>query len=1012
MKKLLLLLMGVGLAMSAALAQETFPVNGAVDKRLNIYAFTNATVVVDFQTTLTNATLLVKDGVIEAVGANVTIPRGAIVTDLAGKHIYPSIVDPYTNYGMPEVKPGRRSFMDPPQIESSRAGAYGWNDAVKADFNAIEEFKIDTKAAEKWRKEGFGTVLAFRPDGIVRGSSALVTLSDGPANLVVVKPKASAHLSFDKGSSTQNYPNSIMGSVALLRQTYYDAQWYNSPLNKEQTNQSLQAFTALQGLPQVIESDNKFRLLLADKIGDEFGVQYIIKGSGDEYQRIADVKATGAPLIIPVNYPSAYDVDDPFDANNVTLTQLKHWEMAPANAAMLSKNGITFAFTASDLKDPADFLPNVRKAVQYGLSEQEALKAITYTPAALLKASDKVGSLKKGMLANFLITSGNLLDEKTTIYENWVQGSKYEVTNMNAPDYAGNYQLNYSGSSYGLEISGKPGAQKAKVKVNDSTSVDAKTTIDGQNISLSFQPVKDKDGAIRLSGWLSGKNFKGDGQLEDGTWVKWTATWQSALEQKSGNGNDNGGQAPEIGKVIYPFVAFGNEELPTQKTYLIKGATVWTSDEAGKLENTDVLVQNGKIAQIGKGLSAPAGAVTIDGSGKHLTPGIIDEHTHIGLSGVNEGSEAVTSEVRQEDAIDPEDTDIYRQLAGGVVAAQQLHGSANPIGGQSSLIKFRWGASPQGMLIQGADKYIKFALGENVKQSNRPPTSNIRFPQTRMGVEQVMADAFTRASEYDKQWKAYNGLSAKAKATAVKPRRDLELDALAEILNKQRFVTCHSYVQSEINMMMKVAERFNFNVNTFTHILEGYKVADKMAAHGVGGGTFADWWQYKYEVREAIPYNAALMTMAGVTVAINSDDAEMARRLNQEAAKSVKYGDMDEIEALKMVTINPAKLLHLDSRMGSIKVGKDADLVLWNDHPLSIYAKPEKTMVDGTIYFDIEKDAQMRAALQAERARIIAKMKSAKANGASTQKPTRQFKHRWECEDEYLGDLLKESEEE
>ncbi|MEQ8810553.1 MAG: amidohydrolase family protein, partial [Imperialibacter sp.] len=229
--------------------------------------------------------------------------------------------------------------------------------------------------------------------------------------------------------------------------------------------------------------------------------------------------------------------------------------------------------------------------------------------------------------------------------------------------------------------------------------------------------------------------------------------------------------------------------------------------------------------------------------------------------------------------------------------------------------------------------------------------------------------------------------------------------------NKQRFVTCHSYVQPEINMMMKVAERFNFRVNTFTHILEGYKVADKMAEHGVGGGTFADWWQYKYEVREAIPYNAALMTMAGVTVAINSDDAEMARRLNQEAAKSIKYADMGELEAIKMVTINPAKLLHLDSRMGSIKVGKDADLVLWNDHPLSIYAKPEKTMVDGIVYFDIEKDAQMRDAIQDERARIIAKMKSAKASGAPTQRPSRQYKHRWDCEDEYLGDMIKASQE-
>lgn len=1011
MKKILLLFLSIAFVASPLLAQEGFPENGVKDERLNVYAFTNATVVVDYQTTLQNATLLVRDGFIEAAGTNVSIPKGAIVTDLKGKYIYPSIVDPYSSYGMPEVKAARTNYMAPPQITRKRDGAYGWNDAIKADFDAVEEFKLDPKTAEKWRKEGFGTVLAFRPDGIVRGTALVATLSDGPVNEAIVNSRAAANYSFDKGSSEQNYPNSIMGSVALLRQTYNDGQWYASALNKKQTNYSLAKFNDLKNLPQIFETENRLRLLLADKIGDEAGVQYIIKGSGDEYQRINEVKATNASLIIPISYPKAYDVDDPYDALNVSLSQLKHWELAPTNPAVLQQNGINFAFTANGLKEPSEFLPNVRKAIEYGLSEQDALKAMTHTPASLLKAENKVGSLKKGLLANFIITSGNLFDKETTIYENWVAGRKYEITDMNAADYAGKYELSLSGNTYNLEISGKPGSQKAKIKSGDTTTVDVKVKIDGENISLSFQPEKGESGSIRLSGWRSGQNLKGSGQLENGSWIDWTATWQGPVEAKENDENDDEKTAPSLGKVIYPFVAYGNEERPRQQTYLIKGATVWTMEDEGVLENTDVLVQNGKIARIGSGLSAPSGAVTIDGTGKHLTPGIIDEHTHIALSGVNEATEAVTAEVRQEDAIDSEDPDIYRQLAGGVVAAQLLHGSANPIGGQSAIIKFRWGASPQELLIQGADPFIKFALGENVKQSNRPPTSNIRFPQTRMGVEQVMVDAFTRAREYEQVWSNYNGLSAKAKAAAVTPRRDLELETLVEILNKERFISCHSYVQTEINMMMKVAEQFNFNVNTFTHILEGYKVADKMAEHGAGAGTFADWWQYKYEVREAIPYNAALMDMAGVTVAINSDDAEMARRLNQEAAKSVKYAGMDEVEAMKMITINPAKLLHLDDRMGSIKTGKDADLVLWNDHPLSIYAKPEKTLVDGIVYFDIEKDMQMRQAIETERARIIAMMKKAKSLGASTQKADRQYKHRWECEDEYIGNLIKEAQE-
>ena len=352
------------------------------------------------------------------------------------------------------------------------------------------------------------------------------------------------------------------------------------------------------------------------------------------------------------------------------------------------------------------------------------------------------------------------------------------------------------------------------------------------------------------------------------------------------------------------------------------------------------------------------------------------------------------------DAIDSEDIDIYRQLAGGVTAAQLLHGSANPVGGQSALVKFRWGLSPDQMKIRGADDYIKFALGENVKQSNRSSEWVNRFPQTRMGVEQVYEDAFTRAVEYGEEWAAYQAIPAKKRQAANKPRRDLQLESLLEIVNNERFISCHSYVQSEINMLMKVAERYDFRINTFTHILEGYKVADIMAKHGAGGSTFADWWAYKYEVKEAIPYNAVLMSQAGVVSAINSDDSEMARRLNQEAAKSIKYGDMSEVEALKMVTINPAKLLHLEDRMGSIEVGKDADLVLWNDHPLSIYARSEMTLVDGTVYYSMAQDQERRQAIAAERTRLINKMLNVKKRGGKTQPVKKREKREWHCEDE------------
>jgi len=370
----------------------------------------------------------------------------------------------------------------------------------------------------------------------------------------------------------------------------------------------------------------------------------------------------------------------------------------------------------------------------------------------------------------------------------------------------------------------------------------------------------------------------------------------------------------------------------------------------------------------------------IDGTGKHLTPGIIDEHSHIAAASINEGGQSVTSEVRIADNLNPDDINIYRQLSGGVTTSHILHGSANTIGGQTQLIKLRWGANDDQLKFEGAPGFIKFALGENVKRASATQ-GNTRFPDTRMGVEQVMADAFNRAKDYEKALKAADENNKKKGATQIVVRRDLELDALVEIMNKKRFITMHSYVQSEINAAMKVADKYGYTINTFTHILEGYKVADKMKAHGANASTFSDWWAYKMEVQDAIPYNATIMHKVGLNVAINSDDAEMARRLNQEAAKSIKYGGMSEEDALKMVTINPATMLHVEAKVGSIATGKDADLVLWSDNPLSIYARAEKTIVDGTVYFDRQKDAEQQKKVTEERNRLIQKMLSEKKTG-------------------------------
>jgi hypothetical protein len=356
-------------------------------------------------------------------------------------------------------------------------------------------------------------------------------------------------------------------------------------------------------------------------------------------------------------------------------------------------------------------------------------------------------------------------------------------------------------------------------------------------------------------------------------------------------------------------------------------------------------------------------------------------------------------------AINSEDINIYRQLAGGVTTSQLLHGSANPIGGQSALIKLRWGEDADGLKFEDAPGFIKFALGENVKQSNWGDDYRSRFPQTRMGVEQVYYDLFIQAMEYKSRWQQYererSNLSLRARwrgDVPVAPRRDLEMETLVEILDGQRHITCHSYRQDEINMLMHVADSLGFKINTFTHILEGYKVADKLAAHGAGGSTFSDWWAYKYEVKDAIPYNGAVLHGQGVVTAINSDDDEMARRLNQEAAKAVKYGGVSEEEALKFVTLNPAKLLRIDDRVGSLEVGKDADLVVWDDHPLSMYAQVQQTFIDGCRYFDVAEDQAKRAWMKSERARLMEAMQSPDHASGEKRQPAERIRPDYHCD--------------
>ena len=990
------------LAINCGFGQNYFPKNDGVKQTFkNPIAVKNATIYTSSSVKIENATMLLDGDKILEIGTQISIPKDATIIDATGKTIYPSFIDLYTEFGI--QKPQRKSGNSrSPQYDTERNGYY-WNDHIRADFNAYENLNYDEKAAKELRETGFGTVLSFNNDGIVAGTGLLWTLNDTDTNgFRILNNKISQHLTFKRSSlSGQAYPSSLMGSMALIKQLYHDAKWYAAGGSKTK-DISLDVFNQNKNLVQIFNAGDKLNILRADKIGDEFGINYVIKGSGNELERIEEIKKTNATLIVPINFPDAYDVSDSFLAEQVVLSDMKFWNQAPYNLKVLAENNVNFALTTADLKNPKDFLTNLRKAVEYGFPKEKALAALTEIPAKIANQNN-IGTLKKRNLANFIIVSGDLFESKSSIQENWIQGNRTIIEKIQPSDIRGKYELNIDSNKYDLSIEGEIGKIEAKISQN-KTEFGTKVTYNDPWITLVIKSKDTIDSKfIRISGLKSDTELAGKAILENGKEVSWSAVKKTETTEVK---KDIIAEKKDEKKtrvfypITFPNIAFGNSTKPKQETILFKNATVWTGEKEGVLKETDVLIENGKIIKIGKNL--PQKGKVIDATGKHLTAGIIDEHSHIAISnGVNEGGQNSSAEVTIEDVVNSEDINIYRNLAGGVTSANLLHGSANPIGGRAAFVKLKWGYNPDEMLVKDAPKYIKFALGENVKQSNWGDIERLRFPQSRMGVEQVYEDYFSRALAYKKEWDAYNTNKGK-----TMPRFDIELETLSQILNKKRFITCHSYVQSEINMLLKVAEKYNFKIQTFTHILEGYKVADKMAKHGVGGSTFADWWGYKYEVNDAIPYNAALMNNVGVTVSINSDDAEMSRRLNQEAAKTLKYGGVTEEAAWNFVTLNPAKLLQVDDKVGSIKIGKDADVVLWSDNPLTIYATVEKTVVDGIIFFDLDQEKAKNETVQKERNELINLMLDAKNKGLKTQEPKKKSSGHYHCDT--LGEKCRE----
>ncbi|MGC6479504.1 MAG: amidohydrolase family protein [Flavobacteriaceae bacterium] len=982
-------LMGMG----GMVAQDYFPTNTEVKTVPNtLHAFTNASIHVDSKTLYNNATLLIQNDRILAVGTNVEIPSNAVVHSLEGKHIYPGFVELHSNFGIssPKAAPSRGRSA---QYTADREGYY-WNDHIQSTYDPTSDFSFDTKQAANLRKMGFGLVNTHRKSGIHRGTSLLVAPAENSTNAYRIRQTGVAeHYSFQKSkASRQSYPSSVMGAIALLRQLHADAKWYAQG-NVTSTDLSLEALKKQKNLSKIFETKNTLNTIRAARLGKELGLDFAVLSDGRAYEHLSELKKIRPTLIVPIDFPKSYPVDDPLLAEKINLNQLRYWNQAPSNLSQLAQNNISFAITSNGHTSAAAFFKHLRTAVAYGLSKEKALQALTQTPAKILGITD-AGHLRKGAVANFLITNGDLFSPGTELLENWVIGTPDRIKKDLESSIDGKYQLRLAGNQYEIEL--KNSATKLKASVSkDSLKLSSKASYANGWLSISFFEEKQ---TAQLSAKIqpTSKNIRGKALQMDGQQVEFTLKPLAATSSDSTKKEKKKElKTHPVVPTTYPNNAFGWKTLPKQADILFRNATVWTNESEGIIEQADVQVKNGKIVAVGKQLNAE-GYTVIDASGKHLTSGVIDEHSHIGASSINEGGQNSSAEVSIADVLDPTDIDLYRNLSGGVTTIQILHGSANPIGGRSAIIKLRWGQESDGLLYKKAKPFIKFALGENVKQSNWQSYS--RFPQTRMGVEQVYVDYFTRAQEYGQAWKAYRQLNKRQKAQTNPPRYDYEMEVLWEILQGKRFISCHSYVQSEINMLMKVAEQFGFRVNTFTHILEGYKVADKMKTHGVGGSTFSDWWAYKYEVNDAIPFNAAIMHQAGVVVAINSDDAEMSRRLNQEAAKAVKYGGISEEDAWKFVTLNPAKLLRIDDHVGSIKAGKDADLVLWSDHPLSVYAKAEKTMIDGIFYYEADRVQSQMQAAQQEKQMLMQQMLDTQAGGERPKAPIQKKKREFHCE--------------
>ncbi|MDX1393878.1 MAG: amidohydrolase family protein [Gemmatimonadota bacterium] len=976
----LTVLMTAGL--DAQQATRTEPVEGIRDNGTGYHALVGARVVTAPGQVMNNATIVIRDGMIQSVGSGAA-PAGARVWDLSGHTVYPGFIDAHADLGMDDVP------------EGGDVGPTHWNPQVRAWFSTTANLQDDEERRRALRSQGFGTALVVPKQGIFRGSASVVNLGDAGARDRVLRPDVAQSVGFDRSFELGGrYPNSAMGVIALMRQTFMDADWYirawgayeasGRAFLPPETSAALEALEdALQGgQPVYFETGSEEEYLRARAVAAEFGLTPWFRGSGEEYRILDVLSGTTDPLVIPLDFPDAPEVDDPESALDAELAELRHWYLAPTNPGRLADAGVPFAITTDGLTSVSDFLPNLRAAVARGLSSDDALRALTTTPAGWLGIERTHGTIEAGKVANLVVAEGDLFTEEADVRDVWVHGRAYGVTRPAQIDPRGTWTI-ASDDQWGFDaelrlegtlnrLSGyidiAPGPDNEGVRITlESASVVAETgrlevRFDGEDLGY--------EGMALLAGAVSEDDFYGWTSLPNGADPSFQGTRTAAFE-----GDAVGAVANNVPDLDLPFIRpmmeYGRPSIPEQPAaVIVRNATIWTMGPQGILEGADMLVQNGVVAEVGMNLSAPGGAVEIDGTGKHVTPGLIDPHIHSGVSSVNETGATIVPEVRMGDVLTHNNIWMYRQVAGGLTTAMVKHGSANPIGGENVIVKMRWGGLPDELKFDGATRTVKFALGENPKRC----CYEGRYPNTRMGTQEIIRDHFLAARDYEREWQRWE-----ATGEGLPPRRDLRMEAILDILDQELLISSHGYRADGYLALIRLAEEFGFRVQTLQHAVEAYKLAPELAEAGVAAAVWSDWGAFKIEAYDATKYNARILMEAGVTVSLHSDNSQIASRMNWEAGKLLRTG-LTEEQALSTVTINAAKVLAIDDRVGSLEEGKDADFVVWNGNPLSQFTRGEQTWVDGRRYFSIEEDAAMREAIQAERSMLIQAVLAASGN--------------------------------